>query len=192
MRIVSGRYKGLGLAYPKNRDFRPTQEKVRAAILNSLGARVQGAWFLDLCCGTGAMGIEALSRGAAGVVLVDTDVTFAKQNVAKVLAFDPELDVSCIQVIRGDVLRVLTRLDRPFGAVFSDPPWPIATPFYDHLFGPSLLGVLANDILAPEGVLVCEHPKSLSFSPPDSVFESSKTTRYGDTMVSMFHRKPSR
>ncbi|NBV83161.1 16S rRNA (guanine(966)-N(2))-methyltransferase RsmD, partial [bacterium] len=79
MRIAAGVLKGFPIVYPRNRAFRPTQEKVRAAVFNIIQDRLSGAEFLDLCCGTGAMGLEALSRGAQSITLVDMDVRYAGQ-----------------------------------------------------------------------------------------------------------------
>ncbi len=72
MRVISGTWKGRRLTAPSGRQVRPTTDRVKEAIFNILGPRVRDARVLDLCCGTGALGIEALSRGAAGAVFVDT------------------------------------------------------------------------------------------------------------------------
>ena len=71
MNIIAGKYKRRKLLFPKNRQFRPTKSIVREAVFNIIGSDIEGASFLDLCSGTGAMGLEAESRGASKVICVD-------------------------------------------------------------------------------------------------------------------------
>ena len=83
MRVIAGELKGQRLVAPRGHKVRPTSDRVREAIFSALGARVEGARVLDLFCGTGALAIEALSRGAAAAVLVDRDTRAALGNVER-------------------------------------------------------------------------------------------------------------
>lgn len=93
MRIVSGRFGGRRLEVPKNRDIRPTSDKIRGAIFNSLASReaIEGAHALDIFCGTGALGLEALSRGAAFCAFIDKNresLSLTQRNIDKLGAGD--------------------------------------------------------------------------------------------------------
>jgi 16S rRNA (guanine(966)-N(2))-methyltransferase RsmD len=83
MRVIAGELKGQQLVAPRGWKVRPTSERVREAVFSTLGARVEGAVVLDLYCGTGALAIEALSRGAARATLVDRDTRPALGNVER-------------------------------------------------------------------------------------------------------------
>src|SRR6187402_6942 len=102
MRVIAGELKGQRLVAPRGWKVRPTSDRVREAIFSILGSRVEGAQVLDLYCGTGALAIEALSRGAASAVLVDRDTRPALGNVRRLgLAQRAEL-------VRSDVPRWLS------------------------------------------------------------------------------------
>jgi len=125
MRIIAGELKGQRLVAPRGWKVRPTSDRVREAIFSALGARVEGARVLDLYCGTGALAIEALSRGAADAVLVDHDTRPALGNVERLgLGQRAEL-------VRGDVGRWLSRVSEAaapgkFDLVFVDAPYRLA------------------------------------------------------------------
>lgn len=125
MRVIAGDLKGQRLVAPRGWKVRPTSDRVREAIFSALGVRVEEAAVLDLYCGTGALAIEALSRGAADATLVDRDTRPALGNVERLgLAERAEL-------VRADALRWLTTRsqapDAPrFDLVFVDAPYRIA------------------------------------------------------------------
>ena len=141
MRVIAGELKGQRLVAPRGWKVRPTSDRVREAIFSTLGDRVEGAAVLDLYCGTGALAIEALSRGAAGAVLVDRDVRPALGNVERLgLGARAEL-------VRAEVERWL---DDPAGGgggarfdlVFVDAPYKLADRVSESLNShlPRLLG----------------------------------------------------
>ena len=125
MRVIAGELKGRRLVAPRGWKVRPTPDRVREAIFSALGDSVDGARVLDLYCGTGALGIEALSRGAASAVLVDRDTRPALGNVENLGLRDR------VQLIRSDAARWLSaRAEDPdaprFDLVFVDAPYRLA------------------------------------------------------------------
>lgn len=131
---------------------RPTPDRVREALFSILGARCQGAAVLDACAGTGALGIEALSRGAARALFVESDPA-----VAETLRSNVELvGLAGAEVLVADVLRVAPRLaDRghgPFDLVFVDPP------FGEDIAAEVARAIAEGQALAPGALLVIEHP----------------------------------
>ena len=125
MRVIAGELKGQRLVAPRGWKVRPTSDRVREAIFSALGERVEGAQVLDLYCGTGALAIEALSRGAEAAVLVDRDTRPALGNVQRLgLAERAEL-------VSGDVGRWLGEVSSgsfagKFDLVFVDAPYRLA------------------------------------------------------------------
>jgi 16S rRNA (guanine966-N2)-methyltransferase len=147
--------------------MRPTADRVREAIFSILG-EVEGARVLDLFCGTGALAIEALSRGAARATLVDTRTSIARGNVRAL-----DLEGRC-RIVRGDAIRHLRRDRARFDLVFCDPPYKLA----DRLG--AQLDQLVPDRLRKGGRLIVEtaarHPFELSLP-------LLTERRYGDTLI---------
>jgi 16S rRNA (guanine966-N2)-methyltransferase len=174
VRIVAGAYKGRRIEAPPGRSTRPTSDRVREALFSILGAAVEGARVLDLFAGSGALGIEALSRGAAEAVFVDSDeraVAAVRRNLDAIGVDAP--------VHRRDAFAWLGRADAQFDLVFADPPYSSA-----GLTGERLSGLLPP--LLTEGALtVTESDKRdpLVLSLP---LVDERT--YGDTRIAI-HRE---
>jgi len=138
--VIAGELKGQKLVAPRGWRVRPTSERVREAVFSTLGARVEGAVVLDLYCGTGALAIEALSRGAARATLVDRDTRPALGNVER-LGLAARADL-----VRAEAGAWLAANDRPDGGrydlVFVDAPYKLADPVARQL-DTHLPGVLA-------------------------------------------------
>lgn len=177
MRIISGKYGGRRLDVPKGRDIRPTSDKVRGSIFNALLSRaeIEGAQVMDLFCGTGALGLEALSRGAAQCLFVDKakgSLNLARQNAGD-LGADMQADF---------ILSDATKLRPSGGGVracevfFCDPPYRL------DLIAPTLQALLDGDWLADGAIGVLEAEKSWSADIPPA-FESLTKKTYGDTRV---------
>jgi 16S rRNA (guanine966-N2)-methyltransferase len=169
LRVVAGELKGRRLAAPPRRSaaLRPTADRVREALFAILGD-VRGASVLDLFCGTGALGIEALSRGARRATLVDTHVALARRNVR-------QLDLERrAEVARSDALRYLRRSRRRFDLIFCDPPYRLA----HRLEGQ--LDSLVPGRLAEAGRLISE---SAVRQPLDLSLPLEAERRYGDTLI---------
>jgi 16S rRNA (guanine966-N2)-methyltransferase len=143
MRVIAGEFRGQRLVAPRGWKVRPTSDRVREAIFSTLGERVEGASVLDLYCGTGALAIEALSRGAARAVLVDRDTRPALGNVERLGLGDRT------ELIRADAERWLAGLPEDLAAdrfdlVFVDAPYRLADRVAQDL-DTHLPRLLAND-----------------------------------------------
>ena len=173
LRIAGGEAKGRRLRAPKN--IRPTQGLVKQAIFNIAGPRVEGANVLDLFAGSGALGIEALSRGARRVTFVDREprgLAILRQNL-DVLGFKDRA-----QVVRGDVVRWLEASPEAAGSadfIFLDPP-------YDDPVLERTLHVLDREVTA--AVVVAEHSRRQAL-PELSRLRVDRERRYGDTIVTV-------
>ncbi len=120
MRIVAGKYRGRTLLEFSGDEIRPTADKVRESLFNIIQNRTAGSVFLDLYCGTGAMGIEALSRYAKSVVFNDiskNSLALVKKNIEKIKVVD-EFEIS-----NCDAVRYLTTTNKKFDIIFIDPPY---------------------------------------------------------------------
>lgn len=184
MRIISGSARGVQLAAPKGRDVRPTLDRVRESVFNILAPELDGdsVVFADLYCGTGANGLEALSRGASKAVLVDSQATAlecARKNATKAKLSDRAV---FIRVSLPARLETALNLHGPLNVVYADPPFDSG----DH---ERLLTAIAEAaILAPEGIVIIEH--SSRRDTPKSVpgLSRYRQEHYGETMVSFYRR----
>lgn len=192
MLIPSGWAKGLKLKTPKGESTRPTSARVRGAILNMLAPELADALFLDLFAGSGAMGIEAVSRGARGAVFVEQGreaLQCLRDNLAELKrrSAAQNLEAPTLTVVGRDVAKALDELQSlsPFDVMFADPPYKDARGWIDVLLGP--LGAMA----APEGVLVVETAATdgTALASPGFGWSLVKQRAYGDTMVSMLSRE---
>lgn len=181
MRVVAGSAGGMQLLVPKT-DIRPTMDRVKAAIFSSLGEKVPGARVLDLFAGTGGLGIEALSRGAASAVFVEKNAQAAetiRRNFTKTRLQG--------EVLHMDVFAWLDRLAKPgaFDIVFADPPYAKAAGERD--FGTELLSsAKLPGTLAPGGIFVLEKLPGAPF-PRGMAWECIRLKKYGATEVAFLH-----
>lgn len=178
MRISGGAAKGRKLGSPKGEKVRPTSAKVREAVFNILQPVLQGARFLDLSAGTGAVGMEALSRGAVSAVFVDSDrrsVELIRANLAKL-----GLAASAIIVAADAGSYVKSFSGSPFDIIYFDPPYALE----------ALEEVMAlaggGNILKPGGVMMLEHVKTRQPADEFGRLSLRKRYRYGDTMLSYY------
>lgn len=173
MRIIGGTYAGRTIKALPGRDTRPTSDRVREALFNILAARVSfdGLAVLDLFAGSGALALEALSRGAARATLVERHgptLAVARKNAA-------ELGVA-VQAVRSDAFAFLRRpRSAPFGLAFADPPYSLPEiPDLPRLVRPHL---------APGALFVLEHDTSHAFAEAPGL---ALSRAYGRTVVSVF------
>lgn len=187
MRIVAGRFRGASLAAPKDRSVRPTSDRVRQAIFNILehgveGGRIEGARVLDLFAGTGALGLEALSRGAAYVQFVEDDAearALIRRNVETLRA------TGLTRIFRRDATKLgPAGTLRPFTLIFADPP------YGKGLAEKALAAALTGGWVAPGATAVVEERADAGFAPPPGFDEADRRV-YGDTAVHFLRRATS-
>jgi 16S rRNA (guanine966-N2)-methyltransferase len=171
VRIVGGEHRGARIFAPKGRDTRPTSDRVREAAFNLIGP-VEGASVLDLFAGSGAMGLEALSRGATTAVFVELDREACRtieRNMAK-------LRVTGATIVQRDVFQALATERRSYDLVLCDPPYD----FGDH----DRLAPYLVKALAPDGLLVYE---SAAREGPEIQGLRTRTSRtYGSARLTLF------
>jgi 16S rRNA (guanine(966)-N(2))-methyltransferase RsmD len=166
------------LVEPRGVRLRPTSGLVREALFNILAAEVDGARVLDLFAGTGAAGIEALSRGAAAATFIESDATCARAIVQSLARTG---FASAGTVVRGVLPRALAGMEGAFDIVFCDPPYG-AEEAEETL-------IAAAPLLAPGGVVVYEHASR--YNPADRLGGLSLVDRrqYGDSTLSFYRRQ---
>lgn len=179
MRVIAGEAKGRRLEAPKGMRVRPTLDRVRESLFNILGPRLHGCRFLDLFAGSGANGIEALSRGAASCTFVDADERSLKVLRSNVLSvgFAGRSRVKRLTLPSG--LERLGESESAYDVVFADPP-------YDFVHYPRLLEALGQGILARDGLAIIEHASRAPLEPPVGPLVKVREERYGDTMLTFF------
>jgi 16S rRNA (guanine966-N2)-methyltransferase len=184
MRIIAGIARGLPLVAPRTADVRPTSDRVREAIFSSLGERVAGADVLDLYAGSGALGLEAASRGAHSVVFIERSRNVAltlERNIAKLRqgrVVECKFSVECTDVAAG--LAKLVGQGREFSLIFADPP-------YGQPLEPVLAMVDRAGLLAADGAFVFESAKRDALVVPAG-WTVGREAVYGDTRVSFLRR----
>ncbi|MGE5557896.1 MAG: 16S rRNA (guanine(966)-N(2))-methyltransferase RsmD [Bacillota bacterium] len=181
MRIIAGKYKGCRLKGPGGREFRPTSDRVKEAVFSILQFAIEGRHVLDLYAGSGSLGLEALSRNAAGCTFVESNKKHAailKENLAKVLQGEPA------EVLIAPADQAITFLKGKsccFDIVFIDPPYGMEQS-YDTLF---LLGQ-AEGVINGSSVVVVEHAAKVRLSDEYGLLQKTRECCYGDTRISFF------
>lgn len=179
MRVISGKFKGKNLRFVSNEELRPTANMVRQALFTKLQFEISGKRFLDLFAGSGAIGIEALSRGAGRVVFVDKSplaINIIKQNISNTITGNRQFEV-----VHADFKRALETFFEKFDFIFLDPPY--KSNFY--LEAANL--ILKNNLLSNGGMLICEHEAKSPFE--ISGFKVISRKKYGTKMLSYFMKE---
>lgn len=183
-RIIAGSHGGRRLAAPAGAQTRPTSDRVREALFSSLGTLTEltGARFADLYAGSGSVGLEALSRGAAHVLLVESDPGAARiirDNIALLRAG------ASARLVLGKVAAVLSAPPEggPYDVVFADPPYALGDPDVEHVQS----ALLAGGWLAPDAVVVFERStrtvvRGAPLSWVDGI-TAERSRRYGETTL---------
>jgi 16S rRNA (guanine966-N2)-methyltransferase len=146
LRIIGGTWRGRKLRFAAGADIRPTPDRVRETLFNWLGPRVAGARCLDLFAGSGALGLEALSRGAAQVTFVEQDARAARELAGRLLEWQAQGG----HVARADALRFLAGPAGAYGVVFLDPP------FASDLLARAAAALAVHGWLAPGALIYVE------------------------------------
>jgi len=181
LRIIGGKLKGRKLRSVRGTKTRPTADRTREAIFNIIAFQVRGSTVLDLFAGTGAFGIEALSRGAESAVFIDIDsqsIAVLRENLDSLPLESPT------RVIRWDLTRNLNclhSLSFTFNLIFMDPP------YNKKLIAPALLHLHASHALENSARIIVEHSHREPVPPERLPFEIVDRRRYGKTLVSFLN-----
>ena len=178
LRIIAGDLKGRKLRSVRGTKTRPTADRVREAIFNVLSFQIQGSRVLDLFAGTGAFGIEALSRGAESAVFVDVDKAsisvlqdnincLSLENLTKVIRWDLARNLSCLRSLRS-----------AFNLIFMDPP------YHTSMIEPTLFNLHSSQAMQKGARIVVEHSYRETIPKSPLPYEMSDQRRYGKTLVS--------
>ena len=191
MRIIAGKYKGRRLKVLKGRHIRPTTDRVREALFSILGDRVPGSRVLDLFAGTGALGLEALSRGAETVIFVERSPPARDIIKANIAALG--LEEEC-EIIAGDYRTALRRLGErgeSFNLIMADPPYRTAADGEETSVENLLSQIDQSATLREDGIVVIEQLRGTKPVIPDSSWHEVQSKRYGRTGLSFYKLAPS-
>ncbi|WP_028307390.1 16S rRNA (guanine(966)-N(2))-methyltransferase RsmD [Desulfitibacter alkalitolerans] len=175
MRIISGYAKGRRIIAPRGTKIRPTSDRVKEAIFNTISPLVYKSDFLDLFAGTGNIGIEALSRGANSCTFVDQSpkaIKCIRNNLANIGFEDRST------IILGDSRKIINKLTKIYDIIFLDPPYgyDLVVPIVKKL----------KLLLKEEGIIVVETESKIELPPQCDTFRLLKTSKYGDTQVGYY------
>jgi 16S rRNA (guanine966-N2)-methyltransferase len=184
MRIVAGTFRSRRLKSLKGLALRPTSDRLRETLFNILGMRVEGSRFLDLFAGTGAIGIEAISRGAAFAVFVENHsaaVRLIRENLAS-LGIEARA-----RIIAANAVSAIAKLDKspfgPFDFIFLDPPYAL-----EQEYGATLSALEQSSLTGESTIIIAEHRKSFMLPASAGKLEQVRVVRHGDASLS-FYRK---
>ena len=181
MRIVAGKYRHRLIVWPEdNINIRPTKDRIREAIFSALGD-LSGCSILDLYAGSGAMGLEALSRNAKDCVFVDINdvaIKTIKKNISSLSIRDDEARILKVKDI--DALKMFKQENKQFDVIFLDPPYKLGE--YEKI----IASILDTDLLSQKGIIVteCDHQLNL----PLEKFNKTKEYKYGEILVNILWR----
>lgn len=183
MRIIAGNYRGRALKSPSNLKTRPTSDRLRETLFNILNPRItENTFFLDLCAGTGAIGMEALSRGAQFVTFVEISRKICgliEENLDNLKIPEASTEIICEKAER-----FLDKTSQNFDIVYFDPPY--QSDYFQIL---QKIGEIDSKILKPDGVFVAEHSSKILL--PDLVGELRRwrLLKQGDSSLSFYERE---
>jgi 16S rRNA (guanine(966)-N(2))-methyltransferase RsmD len=172
MRITGGTLKGRRIKIPKRR-VRPTKGIVRGAIFNIIGSHIQNAHILDIFAGSGALGLEALSRGATSCVFIEKKSKVLRENIKNLYP-----RAQTIHIISSDFRRGVKRVvNKQFNIIFVDPP------YHTQYIQKTLALIMKYRLLSNNGVVIVEHHSDEALKVPENLLLEKKK-KYGETTVS--------
>ena len=178
MRIISGKFKSRHLKGTPPAGIRPTSDKLRETLFNILGPRVDGAVFLDGCAGVGAIGIEAISRGAAMVYFIDQSrkaCQMIRQNLESLEIREG------FKILEMDLKKGLRAIETPFDIAFVDPPYD-----YDDVYADVLQWFGSSQRLSAEGLLILEHSKRKDLPDSAGTLQKIRSLVQGDAALAFY------
>jgi 16S rRNA (guanine(966)-N(2))-methyltransferase RsmD len=188
MRVIAGIYRSRILKSLKGLALRPTSDRLRETLFNVLAPNIAGSRFVDLFAGTGAIGIEALSRGAAEVIFIENHApaaTLIRRNLES-LGINTGVTVLAVDALRG-LAMLAARINSgspAFDHIFLDPPYAAAQDYSRVL---EFLGTA--DLLAPAGIVVAEHRRNFDLPEDPGVLKRFRVLKQGDAALSFYRRQ---
>src|SRR5437899_7869621 len=189
MRVIAGTYRSRILKSLKGLALRPTSDRLRETLFNVLGPGVAESRFVDLFAGTGAIGIEALSRGAAEVVFIENHspaLTLIRRNLDS-LGINSGATILAVDALRG-LAMLAARISSgspAFDHIFLDPPYAAAEDYSRVL---EFLG--SADLLAPGGIVIAEHRRNFDLPEEVGALRRFRVLKQGDAALSFYRRLP--
>lgn len=184
MRIIAGSAKGIRLKMVPGNHVRPTTDRVKESLFSVIGPFFDGGKVLDLFAGTGSLGLEAISRGMDEAYFVDqsaVSLRVVKENAAHCGFLKQSV---CLRRDARSALKHFAAKSLQFNLIFLDPP------YHEKLLQPVLSILQKKSLLSPEGLLVVEHPHSLSITlTHESTFKIARELSYGDTTITLLNQK---
>jgi len=183
MRVIAGTYRSRLLSAPRGMLSRPTSDRLRETLFNVLAPRIAGSRFVDLYAGTGAVGIEALSRGAAHVWFAEDAkpaVVVLRQNLAA-LKITRDFTVEDRGVVA--LLKRIGALEQPVDLVFLDPPYEAEEEYSKTL---NFLGQRGGSVLAPHALVIAEHDSKNKLAERYGGLVQTRLLKQGDAALSFF------
>ena len=174
MRVITGSARGRKLKELEGLETRPTTDRVKEAVFSIIQFELEGRRVLDLFAGTGQLGIEALSRGAAGAVFVEQ-----RREAAALIRDNLALTrlAGSARVVHGDAFAFLSSTKEKFDIIFIDPPYAAS------LWEKALRAISGFDILADHGIIICESPASQDMPPLPPPYFLHRVYRYGQVKI---------
>ena len=186
MRVIAGKHRGRKLKSPPSRETRPTSDRLRETLFNILAPRIQAVRFLDLCAGSGAVGIEAISRGGARATFVDRSrqmgqLIEANLDLCRIGADEAEIVIAdATEFLR----RRVKKKCEPWDLVFFDPPYA-----EDHLGVLELFGKQAEALFSKNGLLIVEHHHKNDLPEAIGNLRRRRVLKQGDSALSFYEKE---
>lgn len=180
MRIIAGEKKSRRIEAPEGTDTRPTADRIKEALFSILQRRLYDASVLDLYAGSGALSLEALSRGAASAQLVDKNFKACKVIRQNIQSLGYEEKAQLMNTEDAKAVEMMEEQGRTFDLIFLDPPY--------RMNMTDMMGRLEKKLLAEDGMIVCEHDRNTPpDTPPNLILQDRR--EYGNTGISFFVRQ---
>ena len=183
MRVIAGEFRGRKLKGPPSDRTRPTSDRLRETLFNVLAPRIEGAMFLDLCAGTGAVGIEALSRGAQHVMFVDQSrqmCALIEENVSAL-----SIDHKRLRIITAESSKYLRSYAQSepdlFDIIYFDPPYA-----NDHYSVVNLISDTGGQLLTEDALVIVEHHKKKELAQEVGKLKRYRVLKQGDSVLSFY------
>lgn len=180
MRVIGGTYRGRALRSAAGPAIRPTSDRLRETLFNILAQRIEGSRFLDICAGSGAVGIEALSRGARKVTFIERSRRACAVIAANVSALAADRDATIVNRDAAAALKRLEQESEQFDVVFFDPPY--ASEIYDQVINE--LG--RSGLLSASALVVVEHRRKTAPKPEYGKLRIFRQVKQGESALALY------